>query len=98
MTMPSPPRPIQCVYALALSMLTGCASTNWDRAYYDGFQRCKTNQTADHAPCPPPPGRISAMSKNANRCWNATARRQRWYRSSIRLKRSSFDKVLGLRD
>lgn len=55
MTMPSPPRPIQCVYALALSMLTGCASTNWDRAYYDGFQRCKTNKTADHAPCPPPP-------------------------------------------
>ena len=53
MTMPSPPRPIQCVSALVLSLLTGCASTNWDRAFYEGFHRCQTNQTADHAPCPP---------------------------------------------
>ncbi|MDZ7919464.1 hypothetical protein [Rhodoferax sp.] len=53
MATPSHHRTLQRVSALALSLLAGCAGTNWERAFYDGFHRCQTNQTADHAPCPP---------------------------------------------
>lgn len=51
--MPSHQRPIHCVSALALGLLAGCTSTNWERAFYDGFHRCQTSQSADHTPCQP---------------------------------------------
>lgn len=46
-------RPLQLLCASTLALLAGCADTNWERAFYDGFHRCQTNLTADHVPCPP---------------------------------------------
>jgi hypothetical protein len=36
---------------LALTLLGGCADVHWERAFYDGFQRCPPGHSAQKESC-----------------------------------------------
>ncbi|MDR7308291.1 hypothetical protein [Rhodoferax saidenbachensis] len=39
------------VCGLALTLLGGCADVHWERAFYDGFQRCPPGRGAQNESC-----------------------------------------------
>lgn len=39
------------VCGLALTLLAGCADVHWERAFYDGFQRCPPGHSAQNESC-----------------------------------------------
>jgi hypothetical protein len=41
--------------SVGLLLLTGCADVNWERAFYDGFQRCPAGRSAQSGTCGPGP-------------------------------------------
>jgi hypothetical protein len=36
---------------MALALLSGCADVHWERAFYDGFQRCPPGHSAQNETC-----------------------------------------------
>lgn len=41
---------------MALAGLSGCADVHWERAFYDGFQKCQTTGAPNDVPCAKGPG------------------------------------------
>lgn len=39
------------VFGLGLVLLGGCADVHWERAFYDGFQRCPPGKGAQNESC-----------------------------------------------
>jgi hypothetical protein len=39
------------VSVLAMTLLGGCADVHWERAFYDGFQRCPSGHSAQNESC-----------------------------------------------
>lgn len=45
------PRIAMLVSGVTLALLGGCADVHWERAFYDGFQRCPPGQSTQDVPC-----------------------------------------------
>lgn len=39
------------IFGLGLALLGGCADVHWERAFYDGFQRCPPGKGAQNESC-----------------------------------------------